>query len=336
MGKSLQKRRLERVVGDVGLDLVKEARRARPRVMDPEDPEGLHDFRVALRRLRAWLQSYRQQPGIRVPKALRRDLRGLARATNAARDGEVMLAWLETIQPQLSVRERHAAGWWQQHLEAQVAEAYTEAHEAIELRFPELEQRLIAQLEAIRAGDSGRNASGKKKRAKGRGGTPPRFGEASAQVLDALRERLEAEVVAVGSVEDAESLHRPRITGKRIRYLLRPWRKVSADCHQAERAMKDFQDAFGVLHDDLVREAAMHSAALEQGRQELDVRLTQAAQGQAGRATAPAHLRGFMDLLSAHRNRLLRHYDDAMGAGGVDAIDALSARLNRAAEAIRQ
>ncbi|MCW4150991.1 CHAD domain-containing protein [Halomonas sp. 18H] len=346
MGKSLQKRRLERVVGDVGLELVKEARRARPRIMDPDDPEGLHDFRVALRRLRAWLQAYRQQPGVEVPKTLRRDLRDLARTTNAARDGEVMLVWLDEHSPGLPVRQHRAAKWWRQHLEAQLAEAYAEADAAIQSRFPELERRLRTQLEAIQAGKfrkkatgkkaAGKKAAGKKPRSGGRGEAPPRFGEATARVLDELRERLETEVAAVVSVEDAESLHRPRITGKRLRYLLRPWRKVSADCHQAERAMKAFQDAFGVLHDDLVREAAMQAAAREHSHQDVAERLAAAARGQAGQARAPAHLRGFMDLLNDHRGRVERHFDEAMGAAGLEGIEALSVRLRRAGEAMRR
>ncbi|MFM9271384.1 CHAD domain-containing protein [Halomonas elongata] len=321
MAKPLQQRRLGRVVGEVGLGLLEDARRARPRIMDPADAEGLHDFRVALRRLRAWLQAYRGQPGIDFPRPLRRDLRDLARATNRARDGEVMLAWLVQVLPGLPAAERGAGEWWRQRLEHEVAEAYTAADLAIETHFSELEARLRKRLDKLR--------TSKKAHA-------PNFGEASAQALSRLSERLVAEVEAVGSVDEAESLHRPRITGKRIRYLLRPWRKASPHCRRAERAMKDFQDAFGVLHDDLVREAAIRAMALDQASEELDARLAEAARGAAPRASAPRHLRGFMGLLGENRRRLLTHYELAMGAEAVGGIGTLSARLKSAGKAMRE
>lgn len=320
MAKPLQQRRLGRVVGEVGLDLLEDARRARPRIMDPADVEGLHDFRVALRRLRAWLQAYRGQPGIDFPKPLRRDLRDLARATNRARDGEVMLAWLVQALPGLPVAERGAGEWWRQRLEHEVAEAYTVADQAIETHFSELEARLRTRLGNLR--------TRKKARA-------PNFGEASAQALSRLSERLVAEVEAVGSVDEAESLHRPRITGKRIRYLLRPWRKASPYCRHAERAMKDFQDAFGVLHDDLVREAAIRAMALEQATGELEERLADAARGERPRASAPRHLRGFMGLLGENRQCLLTHYEVATGTGVAGGIAELSAHLEAACAVMR-
>ncbi|MDT8895754.1 CHAD domain-containing protein [Halomonas sp. I1] len=321
MGQPLQQRRLSRVVGEVGLDLLNDARKARPRIADPEDAEGLHDFRVALRRLRAWIQAYRDQPGISFPKPLRRELRDLARATNRARDGEVMLAWLEQTLPGLPLAERGAGEWWRQRLEHEVSEAYETASLAIDAHFPGLDARLQRRLDDLKTRKKGRM---------------PSFGEASAEALLALRKRLVAEVEAVGSVDEAESLHRPRITGKRIRYLLRPWRKVSPRCRRAERAMKDFQDAFGVLHDDLVRGAAIRAMALDQASEELDARLAEAARGAAPRASAPRHLRGFMGLLGENRRRLLTHYELAMGAEAVGGIGTLSARLKSAGKAMRE
>ncbi|SEM70550.1 CHAD domain-containing protein [Halomonas caseinilytica] len=321
MGKPLQRQRLPRVVGEVGLDLLNDARRARPRITDPGDAEGLHDFRVALRRLRAWLQAYRGQPGIAFSKSLRRDLRDLARATNRARDGEVMLAWLGQTLPSLPAAERGAGEWWRQRLELDVAEAYESANLAVETHFPGLDARLQSRLDKLRTRKKGR---------------APSFGEASAVALSALRERLVAEVEALGSVEDAESLHRPRITGKRIRYLLRPWRKASLRCRRAERAMKAFQDAFGVLHDDLVRESAMRDMALAQASGELEARLVEVARGGTPRASAPRHLRGFMGLVRENRRRLLAHYEIAVGVEGAGGIEALSMRLEAACAAMRE
>ncbi|MFG6175801.1 CHAD domain-containing protein [Halomonas sp. THAF12] len=298
MPKPLRKQRLNRVVGRVGLDMLKEARRAWPRIDDPEDPEGLHDFRVALRRLRSWLKAYRDHPGIEVPKSQRRRLRDLARATNDARDGEVMLAWLEAERPAQDNAERGAIDWWCQRLAAQVETDYAEARRALAEGFPALERGLGETLARLAE----------------KGGRGPRFGEATARELATLHDTLNEEIAAIGSPEEREALHRPRITGKRIRYLLRPWQQEGEVFAEAEKAMKAFQDAFGVLHDDLVREPALEAAAAAHAGEETAARLALAARGSQVRATAPRHLRGFLGLARGNRERRLAHYEQALEA----------------------
>ncbi|XKE44157.1 CHAD domain-containing protein [Halomonas organivorans] len=319
MPKPLKDRRLTRVVGEVGLGMLEEARQARPRIDDPEDGEGLHDFRVALRRLRSWLKAYRGYPGIKVPKPQRRQLRDLARTTNAARDGEVMLAWLDAQRPGLPVADRGAADWWRQRLSQRVDLAYAEARRRLEEGFPQLEESLCRTLSTLAQA-----------RSKG-----PRFGAATARELEALRESLVQEVTAIASVEDREALHRPRITGKRIRYLLRPWKDEDAVFKEAEKAMKAFQDAFGVLHDDLVRETALQAAAAEHAGEEAEARLIQATRGEAASAAAPRHLKGFLGLARGNRERLLGHYEAAVGNPGEVDMAALTARLDAALAAMR-
>ncbi|RAH37503.1 CHAD domain-containing protein [Halomonas sp. SL1] len=292
MSKPLHRKRLNRVVGRQGLVLLAQARSAWPRIEDPEDSEGLHDFRVALRRLRSWLKAYRGYPGVAIPKTQRRRLRDLARATNEARDGEVMLAWLEAERPSLGNAERGAVDWWSERLRARVEADYAEARCVLEAGFPGLDRELGETLAAL---------------AKKGGG--PRFGEATARELAALRETLTAEIAAIDSPESQEALHRPRITGKRIRYLLKPWKWEAPIFDEAEKAMKAFQDAFGVLHDDLVREPALTAAAAAHAEEEAREKLVLAAEGEEARAAAPRHLRGFMGLARAHRERRLAHYD---------------------------
>src|ERR1051325_8498431 len=78
----------------IGLTLLEGARAALGRLADPDDTEALHDFRVALRRLRSTLRGFRPELGDAVPKKLQRRLRDLARTTGAGRDAEVQLAWI--------------------------------------------------------------------------------------------------------------------------------------------------------------------------------------------------------------------------------------------------
>ena len=48
-----------RAVRVVALALLSDAAAQRERLAQPDDPEALHDFRVALRRLRSWIRSFR-------------------------------------------------------------------------------------------------------------------------------------------------------------------------------------------------------------------------------------------------------------------------------------
>ncbi len=60
-----------------------------------EDDEALHDFRVALRRLRTHLETHRDHLGKRRANKLRKRLSELVAATNLTRDYEVQRDWIE-------------------------------------------------------------------------------------------------------------------------------------------------------------------------------------------------------------------------------------------------
>jgi len=77
----------------IGLARLGEARAACTRLANESDRDALHDFRVAVRRLRTVLRAFRRELKT-VPKKLERQLRDLTRATSGGRDAEVQLAWL--------------------------------------------------------------------------------------------------------------------------------------------------------------------------------------------------------------------------------------------------
>src|ERR1700688_3395685 len=78
----------------VALSVLDAARAARDRLSGTDDTEALHDFRVALRRLRSGLRAFPPLFGDAVGVKLRRRVRELATATGEARDAEVQLAWI--------------------------------------------------------------------------------------------------------------------------------------------------------------------------------------------------------------------------------------------------
>ena len=89
--------------------LKSEAARALERMEDPEDKEGLHDFRVSLRRLRSMMRAYRAQLKGSGAKRLRARVKTLASSTNLARDAEVAIEWLMGERDRLAEAERAGA-----------------------------------------------------------------------------------------------------------------------------------------------------------------------------------------------------------------------------------
>src|SRR6478672_7935479 len=76
------------------LALLAHVRAARDRLDDLGDKEALHDFRVALRRLRSWLRAFRPALADTVGPKIERRLKQIAKETGASRDLEVHVAWV--------------------------------------------------------------------------------------------------------------------------------------------------------------------------------------------------------------------------------------------------
>ena len=101
----------------VALAYLDDATAAALRLGDGSDREALHAFRVAIRRLRVTVRAY---PGIHesVPRKQRRRLRELARATNAARNAEVQIAWFNERSARFTPAQRAALAPFRARLRA--------------------------------------------------------------------------------------------------------------------------------------------------------------------------------------------------------------------------
>src|SRR5919112_632748 len=107
----------------VALDFLAQASAARERLDDPSDVEALHDFRVAVRRLRSLERAFRSALDESVSKKSRTRLRRVARATNGGRDAEVQIEWVEAQRPSLYSRHRPGALWFRDRLRRRKEEA---------------------------------------------------------------------------------------------------------------------------------------------------------------------------------------------------------------------
>ncbi|ACL74246.1 conserved hypothetical protein [Thioalkalivibrio sulfidiphilus HL-EbGr7] len=217
------------------------------RLKDPADTEALHDFRVALRRLRSLTRAYK--PYIRdcLPKKLRRRVKDLAAGTGIARDTEVQLAWLNDQRGQARSHERPGYMWIIRRLEARLDEEYQDIRENLPGRFERLHERIATRL-ALDYDDSS-----------------PSLGEVAADLLLETGEEFRAHLELVHGQADEDEIHQARITAKRLRYLLEPLAPELDNGQDLVRELKALQDIMGEIHDTQVLGAELSQAAEEAG-----------------------------------------------------------------------
>ncbi|MGH9885846.1 MAG: CHAD domain-containing protein, partial [bacterium] len=85
-------RRVVRVAAD---ELLARVRKKSEDLAANEDPDALHDFRVAVRRLRSWLRAFGAELDDTLRGKERKRLDRIAEATRESRDLEVHIAWIE-------------------------------------------------------------------------------------------------------------------------------------------------------------------------------------------------------------------------------------------------
>lgn len=222
------------------------------------NPESLHDFRVALRRLRSWLRAFKDDLNGTIKRKDRRALRDIAAATNMGRDLDVQLSWLRDAAKGWSRKRKKGANWLAQHLAARKREAGDPVDAA-----------LIKKFEAVQAGLSDRLSSYRapvRRKAKA-----PALAVAIASRLmphsDALGEALDE----VRTVNDETAAHEARIAAKRLRYLLEPAAPLIKKGDEILVHLKSLQDELGALHDahiigHVLRQALEESAVADASR----------------------------------------------------------------------
>jgi CHAD domain-containing protein len=214
-----------------------EARAARSRMGSP-DPEALHDYRVALRRLRSCLRSYRR--ALRSTLSLRslRRLRRLAHGTNRSRDLEVHLAWLSQQRERCGEDERPGVGWLFERLTAAQREAEQAMRDLDEGTFPGLHDRLVDELTEFHT------------TIRLDGSLPSRsMAAATGSLVREASEQLKARLLKIHGYASEIPIHRARIGGKHLRYLIEPFAQSVPQGEAIVDRLKLLQNGFGDVHD---------------------------------------------------------------------------------------
>ena len=126
----------------VGRELLNRLREKSEHLGSDDHPDALHDFRVAVRRLRSWVRAFDDDLSATVrPKAQRR-LKRIADATRASRDFEVHIDWLDRFARSRKGRYREATEWLVERARDRKARADLELQEMLNENL----ERTIAQL----------------------------------------------------------------------------------------------------------------------------------------------------------------------------------------------
>ena len=234
----------------LALEQLGEVEREARRLIDASDVHGLHDFRVAVRRLRSLLRSWKSALEESVRKKDRQALRWLQEATGEARDCEVAAKWVEERAGELEGEERQGSERVANSLRERAGALDARRVQKMHARLEEVAERLHRRLErrvvVLHLGQHFREASWA--RALGAAAL------CAAQELDVALER-------GGASGERWDLHAARIRGKRLRYLLEPARTWSASAVDLVDRMRGLQDLLGeiqdahVLAEELEREA---------------------------------------------------------------------------------
>jgi CHAD domain-containing protein/CYTH domain-containing protein len=230
--------------------LLSEAEAARGRLAGRDDDEALHDFRVAVRRLRSVLRAFKPCVDHEMTGKLRRRLRDLARDTNTARDREVLVTWVRERHAALTRAQRVGGRWLEVRLQSELDEAYVLGLDAIERRFPALDRSVRRRLGAAAQRPWGGSWAG---------GTT--FAAMLHELVGDHLESLRGALDAVGGPDDEQRAHAARISAKRLRYLVELVEGELDGAKEAVSRLKALQTLLGDLHDVQVADPAFRAAS---------------------------------------------------------------------------
>jgi CHAD domain-containing protein len=306
----------------IALGFLDDAGAAHARLMRNEDGEALHDFRVALRRLRSWLRADAWTGGDR-PRKIAKRVRRIARATNAARDAEVLLDWTVAQRGDLTARERRALHWLADWLRARGGDADA-AMQAALADFGELAPEWRDTLAIVQI----------EERVDEPEPMHP-FRKHAGALVEARRAALSAAFAAIKGPKDKAGVHAARIEGKRLRYAIEPLANHVAGADEMIELMKTVQDDFGMACD---REAflrllgkAARAAAKEAVRTEFAHALAADSNPRSRTASAVPGLVALARIAAseerAQYRRLRQRYLGTNGAQVLDPAHLLADRL---------
>ena len=247
----------------VALDLLGAAKKHRDRLNNKRNTEALHDFRVAVRRLRSWLRALDPWLDGSAPRKQSRRLKKAARATNASRDADVRLVWLRDQRAGLNPRERRGVNWLIRNIAEQRQQSFQndvlKGADAFDRAQKKLDKRLREYSVVIRDEQDD---------------SPLLFDVAIGQLIREHATALDRCLKAIHDAKATRQIHRARIAAKRLRYLFDPLENSVPGAREFVDDLGKLQDALGDSHDvatfknefvTIAKSEDAHAAVLEAG-----------------------------------------------------------------------
>lgn len=194
------------------------------------EEEGLHQFRVALRRLRSSLKGYRREfdPGLKIRNQLKR----LADGTNPARDLEVLVVWIESQRDGSSLPERLINNVIADlRGQSATSDPAVVDYPVVAKRWQKTSARLINRLSRLQPKP-------------GRG-----FDVVSCRLIRRLGAELEGQLQQTRGPQGVAAAHAARILGKRLRYTLEPLEEQIPPAQRVVELLARLQDELGTIND---------------------------------------------------------------------------------------
>ena len=251
----------------IALGYLEDATRAFERTGNADDALALHDFRVALRRLRTTLRAYRPLLEDSVHGKPHKRLGEIAEATNRVREAEVALEWLRPLATGMTPGQRVGLQWLIGRIDARRAKdlekCLADTRRTFTAAARKLHKGLVAYRQTVQTEPSITDESF--------------AGALRTAAVEQARE-LDQLLGEIQHTED-EAAHRARIAAKRLRYVVEPVRGTLAGGDEQIARLKAIQDLLGELHDlqelEQVVRAGIATAASERAAQLLDATLAE-------------------------------------------------------------
>lgn len=239
----------------VARERLRRALNAAPERLEPPTQDALHDFRVALRRLRTWLRAWYPQLDDTVGRGTLRRLRRISRGTGRARDLEVQLDWLAQPTVRLGPLAEHAAGALAERIQAEYTDALAVAFELVAGQLPRAGNKLDKQLRQYEVKvrlDTSRE--------------DPSMAVVTGRLLREGASEIRTTLANAAAPDHAAEAHRARLAVKHLRYLLESLGENPRGVAGAAARLATLQDALGLLHDRHVLLDRVARDMIEHGR----------------------------------------------------------------------
>ncbi len=213
---------------------IRKASHACDHLTDPSEPEALHNFRVAVRRLRTWMRTFKRyhNTGKKTIKRLGR----LTDSTNTSRDLEVCRDWLNVYLSEMAdipPDNNNALKALLDQITGDYEQELAKIQDHVPAEWQELDHKLKKHL--------GSDIDGDKKNEL----MPNVAGKKILKLCDTADEQLGQ----IHGIEDRLAIHKLRIYFKRLRYLLEPFRSRQPALKEIIRFLKETQDVLGDFRD---------------------------------------------------------------------------------------